>query len=180
MAWSRMGAQTVSDKGQPRISTRWVYTHKSVNNKQVCKARLVARGFQDRDAGNIKNDSPTCSKEGVRTALAIMAFNHRTCKSMSIKIAFIQGKELDWLVYLESPKDANVPPVYISKLTKCVYALSDALRSLYLTLREESLKSGAVVSKYDQAIFSWYFGDNCNSCGWFLLCWVGDFPGQDH
>lgn len=55
----------VSDQGQPRISTRWVYTHKNVNNKQVCKARLVARGFQDRDAGNIRNDSPTCSKEGL-------------------------------------------------------------------------------------------------------------------
>ena len=47
----------VSDQGQPRISTRWVYTHKNVNNKQVCKVRLVARGFQDRDAKNIRNDS---------------------------------------------------------------------------------------------------------------------------
>ena len=28
----------VSDQGQPRISTRWVYTHKNVNNKQVYKA----------------------------------------------------------------------------------------------------------------------------------------------
>ena len=45
----------VSDQGQPRISTRWIYTHKNINNKQVCKARLVARGFQDRDAGNIRN-----------------------------------------------------------------------------------------------------------------------------
>ena len=52
----------VSDQGQPRISTRWVYTHKNINNK-VCKARLLARSFQDRDAGNIRNDSPTCSKE---------------------------------------------------------------------------------------------------------------------
>ena len=68
----------VSDQGQPRISTRWVYTHKNVNNKQVCKARLVARGFQDRNAGNIRNDSPTCSKEGLRIALAIMASNYWT------------------------------------------------------------------------------------------------------
>ena len=29
----------------------------------------------------------------------------------------------------------------------------------YLTLREELLKSGAVVSKYDQAIFTWNFGN---------------------
>ena len=119
----------VSDQNQPRISTRWVYIHKNVNNKQVCKARLVARGFQDRDAGNVRNDSPTCSKEGLRIALAIMASNHWTCKSMDIKTAFLQGEELDWLVYLEPPKEANVPPEYIWKLSKCVYGLSDASRS---------------------------------------------------
>ena len=94
----------VFDQGQPRISTRWVYTHKNVNNKQVCKARLVARGFKDRDAGNIRNDSPTCSKEGLCIALAITASNHWKCKSMDIKTAFLQGKELDRLVYLEPPK----------------------------------------------------------------------------
>ena len=149
----------VSDQGQPRISTRWVYTHKNVNNKQVCKARLVARSFQDRDAGNIRKDSPTCSKKGLHIALAIMASNHWTCKSMDIKTTFLQGKELDRLVYLEPPKEANVPPGYIWKLSKCVYGLSDASRSWYLTLREELLKSGAVVLKYDQAIFTWYFGD---------------------
>ena len=116
----------VSDQGQPRISTRWVYTHKNVNNKQVCKARLVASGFQDGDAGNITNDSPTCSKEGLCITLAIMASNHLTCKSMDIKTAFLQGKELNRLVYLEPPKEANVSPGYIWKLFKCVYGLSDA------------------------------------------------------
>ena len=62
----------VSDQGQPRISTRWVYTHKNVNNKQICKARLVARGFLDRDAGNIRNDSPTCSKQGHRKTSSLV------------------------------------------------------------------------------------------------------------
>ena len=95
----------------------------------------MARGFQDRDAGNIRNDSPTCSKEGLHIALAIMASNHWTCKSMDIKTAFLQGKELDRLVYLEPPKETNVPPGYIWKLSKCVHGLSDASKSSYLTLR---------------------------------------------
>ena len=83
----------VSDQGQPRIPTRWLYTNKNLNDKQVCKARLVGRGFQDRDVGNIRNESPTCSKEGLRIALAIMASNHWMCKSMDIKKAFLQSNE---------------------------------------------------------------------------------------
>ena len=105
-------------QGQPRISTRWVYTYKNPNDKQVCKARLEARGFQDRDVDNIRNDSPTCSKEDLRIALAIMASNHWMCKSMDIKTAFLQSKELNWLVYLDPPKEANMPPGYIWKLSK--------------------------------------------------------------
>ena len=126
---------------------------KNLNDKQVCKARPVARGFQDRDVSNIRNNSPTCCKEGLRITLAIMASNYWMCKSMDIKIAFLQSKELDQLVNLDPPKEANVPPGYIWKLSKCVYGLTDASRSWYLTLWEELLKSGTVVSKYDQAIY---------------------------
>ena len=63
-------------QGQLRISTRWVYTYKNLTDKQVCKARFVVRGFQDRDVDNIRNDSPTYSKKGLHIALAIMASNH--------------------------------------------------------------------------------------------------------
>ena len=60
---------------------------------------------------------------------------------------------------MDPTKEAYVPPGYIWELSKCVYGLTDTSRSCYLTLREELLKSGAVVSKYDQAIFTWYFGN---------------------
>ena len=39
-------------------------------------------------------------------------------------------------------------------------------------LREELLKSGAVVSKYDQAIFTWYFGDKLHG---IIVTHVDDF-----
>ena len=78
------------------------------------------------------------------------------CKSMDIKAAFQQSKEL---VYLDPPKKANVPSGYIWKVFKYVDGLTNASRSWYLTLREELLKSETVVSKYDQAIFIWHFGN---------------------
>ena len=41
-----------------------------------------------------------------------------------------------------------------------------------MTLREELLKSGTVVSKYDQAIFTWYFGDKLHG---IIVFHIDDF-----
>ena len=65
-----------------------------------------------------------------------------------------------------------MPPGYIWKLSKFVYGLTDASRSWYLTPREEILKSGAVVSKHDQAIFTWYFGNKLHG---IIATHVDDF-----
>ena len=127
------------------------------NGKQTFKARLVAKGFQDKDACNVRNDSPTCSKESLRAVLGVMSANGWVCKSMDIKTAFLQSKKLDRPIYFLPPKEANVPTGYIWKLSKCVYGLTDASQSWYLTLREELVKLGVTPSKYDQAIFTWHF-----------------------
>ena len=153
----------VPDQGQPKILTRWVYTNKESNGKQTFKARLVAKDFQDKDACNLRNDSPTCSKESLRAVSGVMSANSWICKSMDIKTAFLQSKKLDRLIYLLPPKEANVPTGYILKLSKCVYGLTDASRSWHLTLREELVKLGATPSKYDQAFFTWNFKNKLQS-----------------
>ena len=111
------------------------------------------KGFPDKDAENIRNDSPICSKESLWVILKIMTSHGWICKSMDIKTAFLQSEQLDWPIYLLPPKEANVPPGYIWKSSKCVYRLTDVSWSWYLTLREELIKLGATPSKYDQAIF---------------------------
>ena len=146
----------VVDKGQPRISTRWVCKNIELNGNETIRARLVAKGFQDLESDQVRNDSPTCSKEGLRIAYGIMNSQGWTSRSMDIKTAFLQSKQFDRLVYLEPPREANVPSGYIWKLLKCVYGLTDASRSWYLTIKDELLKLGAVSSKYDEAIFTWY------------------------
>ena len=55
---------------------------------------------------------------------------------------------------------------------QCVYGLTDASKSWYLTLREELLKSGTVISKYDQAVFTWYFGDKLHG---IIVTHIDDF-----
>ena len=148
---------TSTRSGPTKICMRSVYTNKESNGKQTIKARLVTKGFQDKDADNIRNDPPTCSKESLQVILGIRTSHGSICKFMDIKTAFLQNKQLDLPIYLLPSKEANVPSGYIWKLSKCVYSLIDASRSWYLTLREELIKQGASPSKYDQAIFTWYF-----------------------
>ena len=59
----------MSDQGQERINGRWVCTKKTVNGKEVPKARYVIKGFQEHS--EIRPDSPTGSKESLRLLLSI-------------------------------------------------------------------------------------------------------------
>ena len=53
------------------MTLRWVVTPKFIDGKPSVKARLVARGFEETQ--DFRTDSPTCSKEGLRLSLTIIA-----------------------------------------------------------------------------------------------------------
>ena len=50
------------------VTGRWVLTVKrdKDGNFQKCKARLILRGFQDRQKGDLQTDSPTSTRPGFR------------------------------------------------------------------------------------------------------------------
>ena len=166
----------VADIGQDRVDTRWVNSDRYEKGKKIVKARLVAKGFQDTDASTVRTDSPTCSKEGFRMALAVIATNGWTCHSMDIRTAFLQSREIDRPVYVTPPPEAECQKGYIWKLNKCVYGLNDASRNWYLTIKEQLLHLGAKESKYDQAIFIWHFNNKLHgiiSTHVDDFCWGG-------
>jgi transposase InsO family protein len=146
----------VKDVGQSRVSTRWVLKRKHSNGKSFVKARLVARGFEDEEASQIRTDSPTCSKEGLRIALMIIQANHWVCNSLDFKTAFLQSNPFSRDVYISPPIEAKIPEGTIWKLSKSIYGLNDAPRSWYTSIREELLNLGAEPSKYDEALYTWY------------------------
>ena len=107
---------------------------------------------------------------------AIIATQKWQCNCMDIKTAFLQGRNFNRLVYLTPPSEAKTDKNLVWKLNKCVYGLNDASRVWYLTVRDQLLNSGARVSKYDEAIFTWYFdgqlqGIMCTHVDDFL--WAG-------
>ena len=59
----------VEDMGQHTLSLRWVITEKVRDGKTITKARLVVRGYEE-DTYGLRKDSPTCSREGIRIAIA--------------------------------------------------------------------------------------------------------------
>ena len=164
--WNHMGVfEEVDDLGQETISTRWVCTEKIKGDTVVLKARLVARGFEE-DTTQIKTDSPTCSKDSLRIALAIAASKGWNVKTLDIKSAYLQGHEIERDIFIKPPKLANTSKLW--KLRKNVYGLNDSGRQWYMRLTEEVIKSGCKQCKYDLAVFSCVGLDN-NLSGLLLV-----------
>ena len=141
--------QEVENVGQKAISARWVITPKLLDNTFVTKARLCARGFEE--TLSTRTDSPTCSRDGLRIALAMIASNHWSLHSIDAKAAFLQGDKIDREVFLIPPKEAQTTCLW--KLNKAVYGLGDAPRKWFLKLKDEFEKIGVSVSTYDNGLF---------------------------
>lgn len=161
----------VANSGQKALSVRWVVNEKgSTDGKKNFKARLVARGFEEKE--EVQSDSPTVSKEMLRSFVAILSSKKWEVNSIDIKAAFLQSEKFDRDVYLVPPVEAGCDNTVLWKLEKCVYGLNDAARKWYLTVKSFLLKMGCNQVKTDPAAFYWYHDGEL--CGMFLMH-VDDF-----
>lgn len=72
-------------------------------------------------------------------------------------------------VFIRPPKEANSTCLW--KMVRCPYGLADAGRHWYLRLKEELIKAGMTISKFDQALFIWYVNGTFSG---LLTCHVDD------
>ena len=158
-----------SSEGQKVLSVRWVITEKVQEDKEVVKARLVARGFEE-DTEGVRKDSPTCSREAVRLLVSLAATKNWKCHTMDVKAAYLQGNEIERDVFVKPPPEFDNGMVW--KLKKTVYGLKDAARAWYLRVKQELLQLGVKISKFDSALFSWHWAGECQG----VICvYVDDF-----
>ena len=61
--------EAVRNTGQEAINTRRIITEKVKEGKTVCKARLVARGFE-KEGKEMETDVPTCASETLKLCRA--------------------------------------------------------------------------------------------------------------
>ena len=75
-SWLDLGVyEPVSDCGQKTIDTRWVLTLKKLaDGSEVPKARLVARGFLEKNIAKHDKESPVVTREVIRIFLSIAEF----------------------------------------------------------------------------------------------------------
>ena len=157
LSWKDHGVYDVVPRCEKKcISARWVCTLKQTENGLIPKARLVARGFEER-SDNINKESPTCSKDSLRVVLGIINQMKWQLNSIDIKTAFLQGKSIEREVYLIPPPEAKCPSDYVWSLKKCVYGLSDASLKWYQRVRSSLIDLGGKPSTLDPAVFSWHY-----------------------
>lgn len=138
--------EEVADFGEQKISTRWVFTRKPDGE---LKARLVARGFEENLRG--ATDSPTVTKFAIRVLLSLATKPDWQLKTIDVKSAFLQSKEIERDVFIQPPKDQRKPGK-IWKLKKSLYGLGDASRCWYFTL-STALKGVCKLSRIDKTTF---------------------------
>ena len=80
---------------------------KHYGQKQDCKARIVARGFQE--SLKPESDSPKTLKESFKMLMAIAANFGFKVASVDIRATFLQSKVLERDVIIEPPTDMKKP-----------------------------------------------------------------------
>ena len=143
----------VMDLGQPRMSSGWVTTEKRFEDVIGCKARLVVHGNQEGFSDSV--DSPTVSKQTLRTLFTLAAQMGWEIVMADITSAFLQSDTLDREVYVQPPK-THAKPGVIWRLLKPMYGLGDASLQWYKTLAATLIKLGCKRLTTDPAMFYWH------------------------
>ena len=99
--------EEVDDYGQERISSRWVVTQKEKadGQKSQVKGRIVAKGYQE--GKKPQSVSRTLLRESLKMYFALAANEGFELRSIDIRAAFLQAKDLEREVYTEPPKDVK-------------------------------------------------------------------------
>ena len=126
--------EEVKYEGQETVGSRWVITKKgkAYGQKKNVKGRLFAKGFQEIEAP--QSDAPTMLRESMKLFFAVAANQDFRLRSMDIRAAFLQARELDRDVFLMPPKDIRKEG-YIWKLKKPLYGLNYASRKFWFRVK---------------------------------------------
>ena len=162
--------EEVEDEGQKALSVRWVITNKEKEGKMVCKARLVARGFEESD-DVVEKEAPTCAPEAFRLCLAIMLMKGWDAQTIDVKTAYLQGEQIRRNVYVKPPTEAKTRRLW--RLKKTIYGLKDAARAWYDSVTRIMEELGGKRSRLEPTLFVWR-GEDLELIG-VMVIHVDDF-----
>src|SRR5215469_1813317 len=85
--------ETEWKEGIKVVNARWIVTEKEKEGGKMCKARLVARGFLEKNENNMECEAPTCTNEGLKIVISTIKKNKWKVRSLDIKTAYLIYKE---------------------------------------------------------------------------------------
>ena len=141
----------IDDLDKPKVGTTWIISENWKKGHKETKARLVARGYQEKGNCDIRRDSPTCLKSSLRLVFCVAASNKWIVNILDIRSAFLQGKQIQREIFIKPPREIKTNKIW--KLNKTIYGLNDASRQWYLKVKESLEKLGVCMSIYDEALF---------------------------
>jgi hypothetical protein len=137
------------------ITCKWVYKIKTKSDGSIerCKARLVARGFQQTQGEDYDETfAPVAHMTTVRTFLAVAAASSWTVSQMDVKNAFLHG-DLNEEVYMHPPPGVDTPSGHVCRLRKALYGLKQAPRAWFERFANVIQAAGFSPSDHDPTLF---------------------------
>lgn len=111
-------------KDKKIIEVKWLFNKK---NENMYKARLVARGFQQKEC--IENlYSPVAKLFTLKLLLSFCCQNNFLIEQMDVETAFLNGK-ITTEVYVNQPKGYEDGSSKVYKLLRALYGLRESPRS---------------------------------------------------
>ncbi|KAJ8706101.1 hypothetical protein PYW07_010878 [Mythimna separata] len=130
------------------LDVKWVYKRKPGN---IYKARLVVRGFQQKD--NIDDTySPVAKMQTLKLLLSYSCQYSFHIHQMDVETAFLNGKVVSE-VYVKQPQGYNDVTNKVYKLNKALYGLKESPRAWYECFNDFIEKLGFYRSKYDYCLY---------------------------
>jgi Reverse transcriptase (RNA-dependent DNA polymerase) len=115
------------------------------------KARLAARGYEDKEKNRVSSDSPVASSAAQRIVLALLAEKQWIPNCWDFTTAFLQGKSLTRNVFVVPPIDF-VGSHVVWCLIKPIYGIVSAPNSWFDRLIEVCRASGLTTATTDEGL----------------------------
>lgn len=138
------------------LGTRWIFKLKDEpNERKTYKARLVVRGFQQREGIDYAETyAPVARMATIRMVLAISVQKHLHTRHLDVTTAFLYGK-LEEEVYLRTPDGVSVPEGGVIRLKKSLYGLKQSPKCWNDRFNKFILSLGFTQSKSDYCLYVW-------------------------
>ena len=114
---------------------------------------MVTKGFQEGEKP--QSNQPTMVCESLNIYFAVASNEGLNIRSLDIRAAFSQARELDREVYMKPPIDIKKKGK-IWKLKKPLYGLNDAFIKFWLKVREVFNEDSLKILKGDEAFYYWH------------------------